>query len=413
MPTNAVRVCGSLADVGDAYRKLLAERERSGHEVDGAVVKVDDLKLRAELGSRPKNPRWAVGWKFPAREENTEVREVEWQIGRTGKLTPVARLEPVPIGGVTVRNASLHNPARIEALDVRLGDTVVVTRSGDVIPYVVKTIRERRPARAPKVAVPASCPSCGGKTERVGPELYCANTLSCPGQLKGAIRHFASRGAMDIAGLGPEWIDQLVERRLLASVADLYALGKKDLVEKGGMGEKQADNLLQALERSKERTLARFLYALGIRHVGDLTAAALADHFGSLAKIMSASEETLRNLPGVGSVAGRAVFDFFADRRNRDVIERLKERGLALKEPRRKSSRLSGEIVAFTGELESMTRDEARALVLEHGGRAADSVSSKVTLVVAGPGAGQKLDKARRLGLKTLDEREFLKRVGR
>jgi DNA ligase (NAD+) len=412
LPVVPFEVCDSVEAIAAYWRRMVGARERLDHEIDGVVVKVDDLALREALGSRSKSPRWAIAWKFPAREETTEVLAVDWQVGRSGKLTPVARLKPVPISGVTVSNATLHNPAQIEKLDVRVGDTVVVTRSGDVIPYVVKVIPGRRPKDARAVAVPQKCPTCGAKTERTESDVSCTNGFTCPDQLKGAIDHFCSRGAMNIEGIGPEWIDQFVDRGFLMSVADLYALDQERLLTLERMGEKLAQNMLDAIAGSKAPTLARFLNALGIRHVGEATAGALADHFGSVEKLAEATVEGLQEVPDVGPAVAESIRAFFADARNRKVVDKLLDHGIRFKQPERKSDRLKGEVVVFTGGLETMTRDEARALALENGGKTADSVSKAATLVVAGPGAGSKLEKARKLGIKVIDERAFLKLVG-
>jgi DNA ligase (NAD+) len=413
LPVAPFETCATLEEVSAYWKRMLGERERLDHEIDGIVVKVDDLALREALGERSRSPRWAVAYKFPAREETTLVLAVDWQVGRSGKITPVARLRPVPISGVTVSNATLHNPSQIERLDVRVGDTVVVTRSGDVIPYVVKVIPGKRPPDARPVAVPDRCPSCGTGTERTEADVFCPNGFSCPGQLKGAIDHFGSRAAMNIEGLGPEWIDQFVDRGFLKSVADLYALDREQLLSLERMGEKLASNLLQAIEGSKRTTLARFLNALGIRQVGEATASALAAHFGTLEAVAKASPEELQKVQDVGPKVAEAIHAFFRGPRNAEVIARLLERGVAPRPPERKTDLLSGEVVVFTGGLEAMTRDEAKALVLENGGKTADGVSKAVTLVVAGPGAGSKLDKARKLGINVLDERAFLKKLGR
>jgi DNA ligase (NAD+) len=408
-----LQACASLDDVRATWDRMQERRDRMDYEIDGIVVKVDSIALRRELGSRPKSPRWAIAWKFPAREETTEVVGVEWNVGRSSKITPVAKLRPVPIGGVTVSNASLHNVAQVERLDVRVGDTVLVTRSGDVIPYVVKVIEGKRPAGATKVAVPERCPSCGAKTERTETDVVCPDRFACPAQLKSAIEHFCSRGAMDIEGIGPEWIEQFVEKGFVRSVADLYGLTKDKLLTLERMGEKLAQNMLDALARSKKATLPRFLNALGIRQVGERTAGALVDHFGSLEKIRAASEEELQETSDVGPAVAREIRQFFDEPRNLKVIEALLAAGIEFRLPPRKGNELAGQVVVFTGGLERMTRDEAKRFVQEHGGKTADTVSKTVTLVVAGPGAGSKLEKATKLGIKVLDEGAFLTLIGR
>jgi DNA ligase (NAD+) len=413
LPVVPYEVLRSTGEVGPYWSRMLAARETLDHEIDGVVVKVNDLAVREALGSRSKSPRWAIAWKFPAREENTKVLAVDWQVGRSGKLTPVARLQPVPISGVTVSNATLHNAAQLERLDVRVGDTVVVTRSGDVIPYVVKVVGSKRPEGAARPAAPSACPTCGGALERTETDLFCTNGFTCPDQLKGAVDHFCARSAMDIEGVGPEWIDQFVDRGLVRSVADLYALSKEKLLALERMGEKLAQNMLDAIARSKETTLARFLNALGIRQVGEATAAALAEHFGSLERIRAATAEELLEVQDVGPVVAESIRGFFADGEHGRVIEALLAHGIRFRKAERAGDELAGQVIVFTGGLERMTRDEAKALAAAHGARTAESVSKSVTLVVAGPGAGSKLDKARKLGIMVVDEGDFLKRIGR
>ncbi len=411
LPVTPFEKCGTLDGVAAYWKRMLEGREALDHEIDGIVVKVDDLALRDALGARSKSPRWAIAWKFPAREENTEVLAVEWGVGRSGRLTPVARLRPVRIGGVTVSNATLHNPAQIGKLDLRVGDTVVVTRAGDVIPYVVKVIPGRRPPDARPVEVPATCPTCGAPTERTETEVVCSNGFTCPDQLKEAIDHYCSRAAMNIEGIGPEWIDQFVDRGFLKSVADLYDLTMEKLRTLERTGEKLARNMLEAIAGSRETTTARFLNALGIKHVGEATAAALAGHFGDLERIRNASLEELQAVPDVGPRVAESIHAFFREPRNIEVIGKLLAHGIQFRQAERASDRLAGEVVVFTGGLEAMTRDEAKALVLRHGGRTVDAVSKGATLVVAGPGAGSKLEKAKKLGIKVVDEDAFRKLV--
>jgi DNA ligase (NAD+) len=413
LPVVPYEVLRSPSEIRAYWARQLAAREGLDHEIDGVVVKVNDLAVREALGARSKSPRWAIAYKFPAREENTRVLAVDWQVGRSGKLTPVARLQPVPISGVVVSNATLHNAAQLDRLDVRVGDTVVVTRSGDVIPYVVKVIESLRPAGAAKPPVPAACPACGGAVERTDTDVFCTNGFTCPDQLKGAVDHFCSRSAMNIEGIGPEWIDQFVDRGLVRSVADLYALTKEKLLGLERMGEKLAQNQLDAIAGSKKTTLARFLNALGIRQVGEATASALAGHFGSLEKIRKATAEELEEVPDVGPVVAESIRDFFADGAHGKVIDALLGHGVEFRAAERAGEELAGQVIVFTGGLETMTRDEAKALAAAHGAKTAESVSKTVTLVVAGPGAGSKLDKARKLGIMVVDEGDFLKRIGR
>jgi DNA ligase (NAD+) len=406
-------VCASVDEIHAYWEKTLGRRDALEHEIDGIVIKVNDLSIRDQLGARSKSPRWAIAYKFPAREENTPVLAVDWQVGRSGKLTPVARLKPVPISGVTVSNATLHNPAQIEKLDVRVGDTVVVTRSGDVIPYVVKVIESKRPADAKKIEVPEKCPVCGAKTERTESDVLCSNSFACPAQFKGSIDHFCSRATMNIEGLGPEWIEQLVNTGLLKSLADLYSLRKEDLLKLPRMGDKLAQNMLDAIAGSKKTTLPRFINALGIKHVGEATALALAEHFGSLEKLQAASAEEIEETQDVGPTVAESIRKFLDDDRNGKLIRQLLDAGIEFKAPERAGDRLSGQVIVFTGGMEKLTRDEAKALAQSHGAKTADSVSKTVTLVVAGPGAGSKLEKATKLGIKVLDEGAFLKLIGR
>lgn len=393
------------------FGRILKAREKRAYEIDGVVVKLDELAGREALGSRSKSPRWAIAWKFPAREENTRVIAVDWQVGRTGKLTPVARLDPVPISGVTVTNATLHNHAQLRKLGVKVGDWVVVTRAGDVIPYVVKVVEGRRTGAEKEVAPPKSCPVCGAALETTEADLFCAAGLSCPAQMKRSLEHFASRGAMNIEGLGPEWIEALADRGLVRQAADLYALDAKRLTTLERMGEKLAANLLKSIEGSRRTTLPRFLNALGIRQVGEATAAALADHFGSVEAIQKATEEELQAVPDVGPIVAREIAGFFAIKENRAAVAALLKAGIEFAKPTVRGTSMAGQVVVFTGGLERMGRDEAKRLVLEHGGKTADSVSKHVTLVVAGSDAGSKLDKARKLGITTIDEAEFFRRL--
>jgi len=334
-------------------------------------------------------------------------------VGRSGKITPVAKLKPVFISGVTVSNASLHNVAQLKRLDVRRKDTVLVTRAGDVIPYVVKVIDSKRPPDAEVPTIPSTCPVCRAAVEVTETDVLCENSFACPAQFKKAIDHFCSRATMNIEGLGPEWIEQLVGTGLVKSLADLYRLDQAKLRTLDRMGEKLAQNMLTAIAGSKKTTLPRFINALGIKHVGESTAKALADHFGSLEKLQAATAEEIEETPDVGPTVAAAIRAFFDDSRNATLIRELIEAGIEFKAPERKGDALAGQVVVFTGGLEQMSRDEAKALAQAHGGKTADSVSKTVTLVVAGPGAGSKLEKATKLGIKVLDEGAFLKLIGR
>jgi DNA ligase (NAD+) len=398
-----------------AYYRDIGERRASlPYEIDGVVYKVNRYAQQRELGFVARAPRWAIAHKFPAHEENTIVKDVEFQVGRTGALTPVARLEPIFVGGVTVSNATLHNMDEVRRKDVRIGDTVVVRRAGDVIPEIVKVIVDRRPASARIVELPGRCPVCGSDVEREEGEAVarCTGGLFCAAQRKEALRHFAARRALDIDGLGSKIIDQLVESGLVRSPADLYRLSVDDLANLERMGEKSATKLVDALNRSRQTTLARFLYGVGIRDVGEATAAALASHFGDLDSLQEASEEQIQEVPDVGPVVAAHVHTFFRQKHNREVIQALRERGVRWPAQKRKAraaeGAFSGQTFVITGTLDSMSRDEAADRIKALGGKVSGSVSKKTSCVVVGANAGSKLQKAQELGVQTLDEAAFL-----
>jgi DNA ligase (NAD+) len=416
-----LRIVQGAAGCLDYYRDIGAKRASLPYEIDGVVYKVNRFVQQRELGFVARAPRWAIAHKFPAHEENTLVKGVEFQVGRTGALTPVARLEPVFVGGVTVSNATLHNMDEVRRKDVRIGDTVVIRRAGDVIPEVVKVILERRPQpEPPEIQLPARCPVCDSAVEREEGEAVarCTGGLVCPAQRKEAIRHFASRRALDIDGLGTKIIDQLVESDppLVSSPADLYTLTAQQLAQLDRMGEKSADNLVAAIEDSKQHaTLSRFLYALGIRDVGEATAAVLANHFGSLQELQAATEEQIQEVPDVGPVVAAHVYRFFQEKHNRDVITALVGH-VHLQSQARKAAqgegRLAGKTFVLTGSLDSMSRDDASDRIVALGGKVSGSVSKKTSYVVAGAEAGSKLAKAQELGVEVLDEQAFLKLLG-
>lgn len=411
---SGVQRCRGLAQALAFHADLMARRDALPYEIDGVVIKVDDRAAQTRLGMRSRSPRWAVAYKFPPREEVTQVLDIVVQVGRTGKLTPVAQLKPVDVSGVTVSRATLHNQDELDRKDVRIGDTVRVRRAGDVIPEVVEVLPEHRPADAKRFELPMKCPVCGSEVVREGAAHRCTNGLACPAQLERHLVHFTQRGAMDIAGLGERTVAQLLERKLVADLADLYALTPIDLVQLEGFAEKSIENLLAALEASKTPRLDRFLFALGIEHVGETVARLLADHFGSLAALREATPEQLTHIHGIGDEVAESVHHFFANARNRKVLDRLLKAGVKpVAEERPTGPRvLDGVVIVFTGGLESMPRPDAQRLAERHGARVAGSISKKVTLVVAGPGAGSKLDDARRLGIETIDEATFLERVG-
>lgn len=407
-----VRLVDDTAGAEAYIDDLLQRRARLGYDIDGVVIKVDRLDLQRRLGTITRRPRWAMAFKYPAEEATTQVQAVEFQVGRTGAVTPVARLEPVFVGGVTVSNATLHNMDEVARLDLHVGDTVMVRRAGDVIPQVTAVIAARRPADAAPVALPPACPSCGSPIVRAPGEAVArcsAGPRTCPAQRKESLRHFASRLALDIEGLGDKLVEQLVEGDLVREPADLFRLSRDTLAGLDRMGDKSAENLLKALERAKETTLARFIYALGIREVGEATAQNLARHFGSLEALMAASVEDLEAVADVGPVVAGHVHGYFADPERREAIDDLRAVGVRWPAPTGGGpAPLVGQTWVLTGSLEAMSRDEARERLQQLGAKVAGSVSGKTSVVVAGPGAGSKLDKAQALGVTVIDEAAFL-----
>jgi len=400
------------------YDEIGRRRARLRYQIDGVVYKVDSLEQQRELGFVARAPRWAIAHKFPAEEEMTRVRAIEWQVGRTGALTPVARLEPVFVGGATVANATLHNIDELLRKDVRVGDTVVLRRAGDVIPEIVRVIPEKRPDNAVPTQLPDRCPVCGSDVEREEGEAVarCTGALVCLAQLKESLRHFASRRAMDIEGLGSKIIDQLVDQGLVKDAADLYRLRVEVLAELDRKGEKSAANLAKALRCSRETSLPRFLFALGIRDVGEATADALARHFGTLERLRESPMAEIEDVPDVGPITAGHVHAFLQERRNTQVIDALIELGVRWPEmpaDRAGSRELEGKTFVLTGKLSSLSRDEAGDLIRARGGSVSSSVSKKTDFVVVGEDAGSKLKKATELGLATLDEDQFLALVGR
>ena len=406
-------VVNGIAACEHYFDRLASRRASLAYDIDGVVFKVNELSLQQRLGTMSRAPRWAIARKFPAQEEMTRVLDVEFQVGRTGAVTPVARLEPVFVGGVTVSNATLHNADEIQRLDVRIGDTVTVRRAGDVIPQVVSVVAAERPAAARPVVFPQRCPVCNSPLEREsqGAVWRCLGGLVCAAQQKAAIRHFASRRAMDIDGLGDKLVEQLVDAGLVANVAGLYQLQREQLLGLERMGEKSADNLLQALDASRQTSLARFIYALGIREVGEATAGNLARHFGSWETLAAASRDQLLAVPDVGPVVADHLLQFFASRSSMQVVEQLRASGVHWPDVEVSAPQalpLAGQTWVVTGTLDSMGRSEARARLQELGARVAGSVSAKTSRVVAGPGAGSKLDRATELGIEVLDEAAFV-----
>ena len=395
------------------YVEIARRRESLPYAIDGVVYKVDDLAAQERLGFVSRAPRFAIAHKFPAEEAVTELLDISIQVGRTGALTPVARLVPVFVGGVTVTNATLHNEDEVLRKDLCIGDTVVVRRAGDVIPEVVRVLPERRPAVARRFVMPPTCPVCGSQVVRHPDEAVarCSGGLYCPAQRKQALLHFASRRALDIEGLGDKLVEQLVECGIVRTPADLYRLGLLALANLERMAEKSAGNLLASIEQSKQTTLARFIYALGIRNVGEATARDLARHFGSLDRLLAADEGQLLQVPDVGPIVAQCLRQFFDEPHNLEVIEQLRAAGVAWhdSEPSAQTvSAVAGKVFVLTGTLPSLTRDAAKAMLEAAGGKVTGSVSKKTDFVVAGTEAGSKLEKARLLGVKVIDEEQLL-----
>jgi DNA ligase (NAD+) len=402
----------------DYYRGVAARRTALPYEIDGVVYKVDELRSQAQLGYVSRAPRFAVAHKYPAQEEITQLLGIDVQVGRTGALTPVARLAPVSVGGVTVTNATLHNEDEIRRKDARINDFVIVRRAGDVIPEVVGVVMERRPKNARRFRMPDKCPVCGSRVEKPEDEAIarCTAGLFCPAQRKQALLHFASRRALDIEGLGEKLVDQLVDNELVQTPADIYSLDADALAALERMAEKSAANLVAAIDASKRTTLARFIYALGIRNVGETTARDLAGHFGNLAALMSASEGELLEVPDVGPVVAGSIARFFSEPHNREVVERLRAAGVHWVEGmqrRRDNLPLAGRTFVLTGTLPNLTRDEAKSRIEQMGGKVTGSVSKKTDYVIVGAEPGSKYDKALELGVAVLDEEGLLELLAR
>ncbi len=404
-----VRLCGSIEDVVAYHHELEAAREELPYEMDGIVAKVNSIDAQTRLGRTARSPRWLLAYKFPPRRARTRVKDIVVQVGRVGTLTPVAILEPVDLGGATVQRATLHNEEILRERDVRVGDTVIVERAGDVIPAVVEVVKKERPKGARPFKMPQRCPVCGAETLKEGAFYFCTN-ISCPAQIRARILHMVQRRALDIDRLGPKYVDQLMEAGLLESPADIFDLPsrKEEILALPRWGEKSFRNLVEQIERAKRPTLARFLFALGIRGVGETTARDLAAHFGDLDALSRAGEEELQQVEGIGPEVSRSIRTFFDLPQNRRFLARLEAAGVRPLSSAPARGPLAGTTWCFTGKLEAFTRDRARQLVEELGGKSVDSVSRKVTHLVAGPGAGSKLEKARKLGIRILGEEDFL-----
>ncbi|MCA0901286.1 NAD-dependent DNA ligase LigA [Microbulbifer agarilyticus] len=408
-------VAESIQQCIDYHRKLGEKRAELPYDIDGIVFKVNSIPLQKRLGFVARAPRWATAYKFPAQEEMTQLLDVEFQVGRTGAVTPVARLQPVFVGGVTVSNATLHNRDEIERLGVKIGDTVIIRRAGDVIPQVVSVVESRRPEDARDIEFPSHCPVCDSPVEATPGEAVarCSGGLICSAQRKQAIKHFASRKAMDIDGLGDKLVEQLVDEGLLHSVSGLYHLSLEPLMGLERMGEKSAQNLLDALERSKDTTLPKFLYALGVREVGEATARNLARHFGDLDHLMQADSEALQQVEDVGPVVAHYVAEFFEQAHNLEEVAALQQAGVRWEAEVQEtgSQPLAGQTWVLTGKLETLSRSEAKDYLQRLGAKVAGSVSANTHTVVAGPGAGSKLNKAQELNLPVLDEEGLMAKL--
>ena len=411
------RLCRNVEEVFDFYRETDELRERLAYEIDGTVIKVNSFPLQQKLGTIARSPRWALAYKFKPKQVTTRIRDIVVNVGRTGALTPTAILEPVRVGGVTISSATLHNQDEIDRKDIRIGDTVVVQRAGDVIPEVVKTIPEKRTGKEKRFRLPDRCPVCGSEADRPEGESVARCTgISCPAKLKETIFHFASRDALNVDGLGEKIIEQLVDRGLVKSYADLFRLTAEDLLTLERMGPKLANNLLTSIGNSRKTSLDRLIYSLGILHVGEHVARLLADEFSTLEELSQASPERLTAVRGIGEEIASSIVKFFSQRGNQAVLEKLKEFGVEYPSrpvrPRQEGLKLAGKSFVFTGGLKTLTRDEAESRVVAQGGKASSSVSRKTDYVVAGDDPGSKYEKARALGVKILSEDEFLKMVG-
>ena len=408
-----IRLCNGVQEVLAFYRDMQNKRALLGYDIDGTVLKINDIELQNELGFISKAPRWAIAYKFPAQEELTVLNDVEFQVGRTGAITPVAKLKPVFVAGVTVSNATLHNGDEIARLNLAIGDTVVVRRAGDVIPQIIGVLHERRPADAKPIIFPHNCPVCGSQIVRIEGEAVarCTGGLFCAAQRKESLKHFVSRKAMDIDGVGGKLIEQLVERELIRTPADLFKLDLTTLMQLERMGEKSAKNALNSLEQAKHTTLARFIFALGIREVGESTALNLANHFKTLEALKNADFEQLQAVPDVGEVVANRILAFWREPHNVDAVNDLIAQGIhwdAVETKEAGDNPFKGKIVVLTGTLSQMGRNEAKALLQEMGAKVSGSVSAKTDFVIAGDAAGSKLTKAQELSITVLSEDEFL-----
>ena len=406
-----IRLCKNVEEAIKYHREMQEKRDTLGYEIDGVVIKVNRLDYQEKLGAKTRSPRWAIAYKFPPREEVTQVMDIVVGVGRTGTLTPVALLKPVDVKGVTVSRATLHNEDYVREKDVRIGDWVKVARAGDVIPEVVEVIKERRTGKEKEFRMPKHCPVCGSHVVKEGAYYRCTGGLSCPAQLKRSIEHFASKNAMDIEGLGGKTVELLVEKGIIKRISDIYRLTKRDLLHLPRFAEKSAKNLIEAIEKSKNRGLARLIFALGIPNVGEHTARLLAEKFRSMDRLMNATEAELLAIKEIGPETASSIVNFFREERNRKEIEELKKLGVKM-EYEEEKGRLKGKVFVFTGALKDFTREEAKELVEKEGGIVANSVSRNVDYVVVGEKPGSKYEKAKELGLRIIGEEEFKKLLG-
>jgi DNA ligase (NAD+) len=407
-------LCSSVEQVKGYYEKILDLRNHLPHEIDGIVIKVNEFELQRRLGEISRSPRWAVAWKFPAQQEHTVVKDIIVGVGRTGALTPVALLEPVRVAGVEVSRATLHNEDEVRKKDIRIGDTVVIQRAGDVIPEVVKVIETNRTGMETPFIMPDLCPVCGSKVERPeGEAVHRCTGLACPAQIKEHLAHFASKGAMNIDGLGYKFLQQMVDKGIIRDQADLYSLKKADLMKMDRMGDKLAQNLLDAIDRSRKPALANLIYALGIRNVGEHLATVLARNFKSIDNLAGQTLEDLTRVHEIGPIVAESIYNFFHNPKNLEVLDNLKKGGVIFPEEKTelRETPLTGKTFVLTGGLDSMTRDEARKVIETLGGRVSSSVSKKTDFVIAGKDPGSKYADARRLGVQTLSEDEFKKMI--
>lgn len=414
IPVNPeIQLCDGVEKVLNFYRTIQQKRPNLGYDIDGTVLKINSIALQQELGFIAKAPRWAIAYKFPAQEEMTVLNDVEFQVGRTGAITPVAKLEPVFVAGVTVSNATLHNGDEIERLNIAIGDTVIIRRAGDVIPQIIGVVHDRRPANAKPIVFPTTCPVCGSAVTRIDGEAVarCTGGLFCDAQRKEALKHFVSRKAMDIDGVGAKLIEQLVDRELIHTPADLFKLDLITLMRLERMGEKSAQNALDSLDKAKKTTLARFIFALGIREVGEATALNLANFFKNLTALQQATFEQLQQVPDVGDVVANRILAFWQEQHNLDVVNDLIAQGVHWDDVEVKEvneNPFKDKTIVLTGTLTQMGRNEAKALLQQLGAKVTGSVSAKTHLVIAGDAAGSKLAKAQELGVEVWDEQKFV-----